>query len=92
MGQALLLADRHGCGGLKKSALGYCRRNHTYIMKDSDWKAMEEERPSLYEEAASEVAGEACEAHTECIKRRGKRYEIERNSSIPEVTKEEEEE
>ena len=91
---ALLLADRHGCGSLRRSALEYCRDNHTYIMKDSDWKTIEEERPGLFQEAVREAVGGGkdkgeeegeglCSSHEECLKRRGKRYEIERNSSLP---------
>ncbi len=80
----LLLADRHKCQRLKKSALSYCRANHTYIMKDADWKVIERERPGLFEEAVAEViAKDFCETHTECLKRKGKRYEIEKNSSVP---------
>ncbi len=86
---ALLLAERHQCSGLKKSALSYCKDNHTYIMKDDDWKTIEEERPELFEEAVSEVvAKSSCASHTECLKKKGKRYEIEKNSSLPQVANE----
>ncbi len=87
----LLLADRHGCGGLKKSALSYCKDNHACIMKDAGWKTIEEEEPELFEEAVSEVVPAEdglCGSHAECLKRKGKRFEIERESSVTEVDKE----
>ena len=66
--------------------------NHTYIMKDEAWKTIEEEKPDLFEEAVSEVVSKnACSTHTECLKKKGKRYEIERNSSAPEGFHEEQE-
>ncbi len=81
----LLMADRYRCHGLKKSALSYCKDNHSYIMKDRHWKTIEEEKPELFEEAVSGVVANAeCECHTECLKKKGKRFEFERNSSIPE--------
>ncbi len=69
---------------LKRNALDYCKDNHTHIMKDAHWKTIEEERPELFEEAVAEVvAKSSCDGeHTECIKRGGKRFEIEKNSSI----------
>ena len=86
----LLLADEYKCGLLKRSALTYCKDNHTYIMKDEDWKTIEEERPELFEEAVSEVVRESdCESHGECIKKKGKRYELERRGSNNNVAKEE---
>ncbi|TRY61885.1 hypothetical protein TCAL_08281 [Tigriopus californicus] len=78
----LLIADKYECQKLKKSALGYCKSNHTYIMKDDQWKTIEEEKPGLFEEAVSEVINKnMCQAHEECLKKSGKRYEFERNSS-----------
>ena len=51
-------------------------------MKDETWKTIEEEKPDLFEEAVSEVvAKSSCNTHTECLKKRGKRFEIEKNSS-----------
>eukprot|EP00095_Tigriopus_kingsejongensis_P011238 maker-scaffold414_size178625-snap-gene-0.27 protein:Tk11238 transcript:maker-scaffold414_size178625-snap-gene-0.27-mRNA-1 annotation:"protein roadkill" len=80
----LLMADRYDCAKLKKSALGYCKANHTYIMKDDHWKTIEEEKPELFEEAVSEVTNKGtCETHEECLKKGGKRFEFERNSSVP---------
>ena len=60
-------------------------------MKDSAWKTIEEEKPELFEEAVSEVVSKSsCSSHTECLKKKGKRFEIEKNSSvILEVHKEE---
>ena len=68
---------------LKRHALSYCKDNHTHIMKDADWKTIEEERPDLFEEAVAGVVAESdcAGAHEECLKRGGKRFEIERNSS-----------
>ena len=67
---------------LKRHALSYCKDNHTHIMKDADWKTIEEERPDLFEEAVAGVVAESdCDAHEECLKKGGKRFEIERNSS-----------
>lgn len=78
----LLIADKYECQKLKKSALGYCKSNHTYIMKDDQWKTIEEEKPGLFEEAVSEVINKnMCQAHEECLKKSGKRFEFERNSS-----------
>jgi hypothetical protein len=52
-------------------------------MKDNDWKTIEEEKPDLFEEAVAEVvAKSSCTEHTECLKKGGKRFEIEKNSSI----------
>ena len=80
----LMLADEHSCHGLKTSALKYCKDNHNYIVKDSNWKAIEEDRPNLFQEAVTKVVGGGgpCPTHQECIKKKGKRYEIERASSI----------
>ena len=81
----LMLADQHSCDGLKDSALNYCKDNHNYIIKDSHWKTIEEEKPGLFEEAVTKVVGDettVCREHSECIKKKGKRYEIERASSI----------
>ena len=67
---------------LKRHALNYCKDNHTHIMKDADWKTIEEERPDLFEEAVAGVVAESdCDAHAECLKKGGKRFEIERDSS-----------
>jgi len=78
----LLLAEKYKCQDLKRHALDYCKDNHTHIMKDADWKTIEEEKPDLFEEAVAGVVAESdCDAHTECLKKGGKRFEIERNSS-----------
>jgi hypothetical protein len=42
--EILLLSDSYSCQHLKKAALSYCSENHSYIMKDSQWKIMEEEK------------------------------------------------
>lgn len=79
----LMLADKYRCTSLKKSALGYCKDNHNYIMKDDHWKTIEEENPVLFEEAVAEVVNkEECNSHSECVKKGGKRYEIEKASSV----------
>ena len=81
----LMLADQYACQRLKDSALKYCKDNHNYIVKDSQWKTIEEEKPGLFEEAVTRVTGDestVCREHTECIKKRGKRFEIERASSV----------
>lgn len=58
-------------------------------MKDEAWKTIEEEKPDLFEEAVSEVvAKSSCAHHTECLKKKGKRFEIEKNSSIIVLDKE----
>ena len=77
--QASLIQD------LKRHALNYCKDNHTHIMKDADWKTIEEEKPDLFEEAVAGVVAESdCDAHAECLKKGGKRFEMERNSSAAE--------
>ena len=76
--EILLLSDSYGCTNLKKTALSYCNENHSYIMKDSRWKIIEEENPDLFEEAISEIAPETCSQHTDCIKKGGNRYETEK--------------
>ena len=82
----LILADQYKCRQLKKSVLSYCKDNHTYIMKDEQWKTIEEEKPDLFEEAVSEVMAKTdCNSHTECLKKKGKRYEIEKNSSTKDI-------
>jgi len=82
----LMLADTHSCQGLKSNALKYCKDNHNYIVKDTNWKTIEEEKPNLFQEAVTKVVGEGdevgCDHHTECIKKKGKRFEIERASSL----------
>merc|ERR1719505_62743 len=67
--EILLLSDSYSCQHLKKAALSYCSENHSYIMKDSQWKIMEEENPKLYSQAISEIAPETCSKHVDCIKR-----------------------
>jgi speckle-type POZ protein len=74
----LLLSETHRCDTLKKTALAYCGENHSYIIKDSRWKVIEEEKPDLFEEAISAVAGGVCDSHTECLKKAGNRYECEK--------------
>lgn len=74
----LLLSETHRCDTLKKTALAYCGENHSYIMKDSRWKVIEEEKPDLFEEAISVVAGGICDSHEECLKKAGNRYECEK--------------
>ena len=78
--EILLLSDSYSCHHLKKAALSYCSENHSYIMKDSQWKIMEEENPTLYSQAISEIAPETCSKHVECIARGGNRYETEKES------------
>ena len=78
----LRLADSHSCHGLKSDALKYCQDNHNYIVKDAHWKAIEAEVPGLFEEAVTKVRGSGCDSHAECVKKKGKRFEIERASSI----------
>ena len=78
--EILLLSDSYSCHHLKKTALSYCSENHSYIMKDSQWKIMEEENPTLYSQAISEIAPETCSKHVECIARGGNRYETEKES------------
>jgi len=78
--EILLLSDSYSCHHLKKAALSYCSENHSYIMKDSQWKIMEEENPALYSQAISEIAPETCSKHVECIARGGNRYETEKES------------
>lgn len=77
----LLLAERHKCLNLKKSAINYCRDNDRYIMKDAQWKTIEEEKPDLFEEAIAEVAKESCNKHIECLKKKGKRFELEKTEA-----------
>ena len=82
-----MLADEHSCHGLKSNALKYCKDNQNYIVKDSNWKAIEVDRPRLFQEAVTKVVGPEeeggmCPTHTECIKKRGKRYAIEQASSV----------
>ncbi|QQP37357.1 BTB/POZ domain protein [Caligus rogercresseyi] len=77
----LLLADKYKCEDLKKSALTYCKDNVWYIMKDEQWKVIEEEKPDLFEEAVSKVVKDSCFSHTECLKKKGKRFEMEKYSS-----------
>lgn len=83
----LLLADQHQCRHLKKSALRFCKDNYAYIMKDDDWKMIEKEKPDLFTEAISEVLKmqECNGSHTECIKKSGKRFQFEKNSSVVDV-------
>ena len=50
----------------------------TFSPQDSRWKVIEEEKPDLFEEAISVVAGEKCDKHTECLKKAGNRYECEK--------------
>jgi len=76
--EILLLSDSYRCQNLKKTALSYCNENHSYIIKDSRWKIIEEENPDLFEEAISEIAPETCHTHTDCIKNGGNRYETEK--------------
>lgn len=83
----LMLADECDCAGLKRFALNFCKENHNYIMKDKHWKAIEDEKPDLFAEVISKVlgddeAGGCCQVHAECIKKSGKRFEFERQSSI----------
>jgi len=81
----LMLADQYACERLKSSALKYCKDNHNYIVKDHAWKTIEEEKPGLFEEAVTRVVGDessVCKEHSECIKKKGKRYEIEKASSV----------
>jgi len=75
--RVLLLAECNHCPSLKKSALSYCCEHIQYIIKDSVWKTIEEERPSLFEEAVAEVEPVTCGSHTECIKMEN-RYQMER--------------
>jgi len=79
--EILLLSDSYSCQHLKKAALSYCSENHSYIMKDSQWKIIEEENPKLYSQAISEIAPEECSKHVECIKRGGNRYETEKENA-----------
>merc|ERR1712130_201798 len=79
--EILLLSDSYSCHHLKKAALSYCSENHSYIMKDSQWKIIEEENPKLYSQAISEIAPETCSKHVECIKRGGNRYETEKENA-----------
>jgi len=76
--EILLLSDSYRCQNLKKAALSYCSENHSYIMKDSRWKIIEEENPDLFEEAISEIAPETCNSHTDCIRKGWNRYETEK--------------
>ena len=80
--EILLLSDSYSCQHLKKAALSYCSENHSYIMKDSQWKIIEEENPKLYSQAISEIAPEECSKHVECIKRGGNRYETEKENAV----------
>eukprot|EP00092_Neocalanus_flemingeri_P028564 GFUD01031020.1.p1 GENE.GFUD01031020.1~~GFUD01031020.1.p1 ORF type:complete len:480 (-),score=149.04 GFUD01031020.1:137-1576(-) len=75
--QILLLSDNYKCETLKKTALAYCGKKHSYIMKDSWWKIIEEENPSLFSEAISCVAPEMCDKHEDCIKKGDTRYQTE---------------
>lgn len=78
----LLLAEKFKCQGLKQTALDFCQENHTYIMKDDQWKVIEEEKPDLFQEAVAKVVDkDLCECHSECLKVKGKRFEFEKNSS-----------
>lgn len=79
--EILLLSDSYRCHDLKKTALSYCSENHSYIMKDSRWKIIEEEKPELFEEAIAEIAPETCSKHTDCIKKGGNRYETEKEGN-----------
>jgi len=79
--EILLLSDSYSCHHLKKAALSYCSENHSYIMKDSQWKIIEEENPKLYSQAISEIAPETCSKHVDCIKRGGNRYETEKENA-----------
>jgi len=79
--EILLLSDSYSCQHLKKAALSYCSENHSYIMKDSQWKIIEEENPKLYSQAISEIAPETCSKHVDCIKRGGNRYETEKENA-----------
>ena len=54
-----MLADTHSCQGLKSNALKYCKDNHNYIVKDTNWKTIEEEKPNLFQEAVTKV-GNLC--------------------------------
>jgi hypothetical protein len=76
--EILLLSDSYRCQDLKKTALSYCNENHSYIMKDSRWKIIEEENPDLFEEAISQIAPETCNKHTDCIRNGSNRYETEK--------------
>lgn len=76
--EILLLSDSYRCQDLKKTALSYCNENHSYIMKDSRWKIIEEENPDLFEEAISQIAPETCSKHTDCIRNGSSRYETEK--------------
>lgn len=78
----LLLSETHRCDTLKKTALAYCGENHSYIIKDSRWKVIEEEKPDLFEEAISVVAGGKCDSHMECLKKAGNRYECEKADQL----------
>ena len=49
--EILLLSDSYRCHDLKKTALSYCSENHSYIMKDSRWKIIEEENPDQEEDS-----------------------------------------
>lgn len=84
----LLLSETHRCDTLKKTALAYCGENHSYIMKDSRWKVIEEEKPDLFEEAISVVAGGKCDSHMECLKKAGNRYECEKADKSQKSNKE----
>jgi len=79
--EILLLSDSYKCQNLKRTALSYCNENHSYIMKDSRWKIIEEENPDLFEEAIAEIAPETCSKHAECLKSGGNRYETEKENS-----------
>lgn len=79
--EILLLSDSYKCQDLKRTALSYCSENHSYIMKDSRWKIIEEENPELFEEAIAEIAPETCNKHAECLKKGGNRYETEKENS-----------
>ena len=79
--EILLLSDSYKCPILKKTALSYCYENHSYIMKDSRWKVMETDNPELFEEAIREIAPEICHQHSECIKKCGGRYDLEKETA-----------
>jgi len=81
----LLLSENYSCSQLKRSALTYCGENHSYIMKDSKWKTIEEENPDLFAEAIALVAPETCSQHVECLKKGGNRYDAEKNSKSSSV-------
>eukprot|EP00092_Neocalanus_flemingeri_P027366 GFUD01029681.1.p1 GENE.GFUD01029681.1~~GFUD01029681.1.p1 ORF type:complete len:466 (-),score=158.45 GFUD01029681.1:242-1639(-) len=76
----LILADNCRCDQLKRRAMQYCREHCDYIIKDSDWTAMEEDKPHLFEEAILQVAPVTCSSHQECVK--NTRYNMERERGV----------